>query len=932
MVFQMANDVNETDFMLETGFENTESFKSAWNENANDFLKRKEHISVRGTAIGEEEVEFLNIECDIDGVSIRWRDIGKGISLEYTHLTIAPRGQLDIRPIYSMVKKHFNLPKLGKISVANLKNVVGCQVMYYGGWETWLAYVPNITNRTEYTTELLRNITAANLNNFRIEFQKQLHGLLDKNVASDTLAKNNLMNLKKMFVLPADRQIILSVFQSSLEATDSVVPGMVPLLFSFRFGEKCRTPLLLPILDESGVEDICVHVGIDIRNEFNDVLWCREGVNAVVGNRGQITSALSFFECVNFQSNVDDREINVSKQLLEVCRFPEHVRFVQLYANTPHRRATLVPHSVSASILFAEGLLREPSYARLKRNTEEYIDEITNNFKQLRGSTCRMEFVIALPVVVNKVFGTDYIDKDNLLQLLKDEPMIVPFEKSGNVFGCIRKVGIHLCASLLHLYRTRCRTGNSDAVWEAYQCELAVERLLWGNPFCAKSRIYSVNLGVGLGYPSRCLTDQRGFLCLEESSACCIDEDTTPKLNIYTQNVTVQRQLTRVFGFHNYTQAGSSVLGQRLMRILIRDLYEVGRVFFRVEYFFLMLKKSTGNGNKKIVGGITIEDLAHKLANCKKCKWPMVFATLKKLLSNNFEKLKELCVEGVHALQLGYFPAVRESDTSKHGGLNWNYMYGFWVLMDNDTRSDSFETEASSIHTSVLCELEKWKICHTSQYEQNVFPWIKTVLEKIAEKNLTREDKVVVLAFVSAVAMLMNDRYVDYSNLSRLEKKMPITQFMLKMLEVQCKFLYGNVNTFRLHRLHPSIPYRLENRKARSLLPKNEKQQDVHVDHVRDDNELGGMSAVDDEDIGDQVEIVSSRHLPTSSNRLMWSLGEVQILKEVAGEIRGTRVEQYKSYQEKCRCKGIPDRTYMAFIAKLSRILPRKRKSTDKED
>lgn len=37
--------------------------------------------------------------------------------------------------------------------------------------------------------------------------------------------------------------------------------------------------------------------------------------------------------------------------------------------------------------------------------------------------------------------------------------------------------------------------------------------------------------------------------------------------------------------------------------ILLRDLHEIGHVFLRVEEFLLLLKRSSGHGGKKIVGG-----------------------------------------------------------------------------------------------------------------------------------------------------------------------------------------------------------------------------------------------------------------------------------------------------------------------------------------
>lgn len=277
---------------------------------------------------------------------------------------------------------------------------------------------------------------------------------------------------------------------------------------------------------------------------MHDFLWCREGVNSIVGDRGVITSALPFFECVNFQSNLDEKRIDVKGKLLEVCRCGDTVRFVQLYVDTPHRRPPPVVHPISATVLFAAGLLRETSHVKLNRDAMAYLSELSNNFNQLRDGRCCLEFVFGLPAAMRSLVASDFVDENALFRLLNEEAMIVPYEVSADVIKCVRGVGLYLCEELMNIYRTRRGTGDSVSAWEAFQYECAAERLLWGDPLCSQSWTYSVNLGVELASPSRCLTDQKGFLCLEASSTCCADEDTSPPLNIYSRNITLQRQVT----------------------------------------------------------------------------------------------------------------------------------------------------------------------------------------------------------------------------------------------------------------------------------------------------------------------------------------------------------------------------------------------------
>lgn len=334
----MAESDGDDDFLIGTGIENGESFREACKGSVDEFLKRDEYIPVRGTVVSEEELEFLEVENDIDGVTIRWKDISKGLSLGYTHINLAPRNVLDIKPVYSIIKTHLDLREYGNLGLLNLKQAVGFEVIYFGGWTTLLCFLPKTSFKERCNLNMYKEMALANMNQLRHEFQLQLIQLNVKGQALNTLAKNNIFNPLKLFVLPGDRRIILSTLQSSLEQTELVATGFTKTFFSYRFGEKCTTTLTLPILDESGVEDICVHVGVKIRSEFHDLFWCREGVNSVIGKRGIMTSCCSFFECVNFQSNLDERGLDVKPELLAISSLPGEVRFVQLYADIPHRQ------------------------------------------------------------------------------------------------------------------------------------------------------------------------------------------------------------------------------------------------------------------------------------------------------------------------------------------------------------------------------------------------------------------------------------------------------------------------------------------------------------------------------------------------------------------------------------------------------------------
>lgn len=162
------------------------------------------------------------------------------------------------------------------------------------------------------------------------------------------------------------------------------------------------------------------------------------------------------------------------------------------------------------------------------------------------------------------------------------------------------------------------------------------------------------------------------------------------------------------------------------------------------------------------------------------------------------------------------------------------------MLVEEEGINASYEVEAASFHTLVLLELEEMKICHTSHNQRSVFPWLKSFLEKIAEKKLNKEEKVLVPAFLAGVALLMNGCYVDYLNLSGQERKIAITQVMLRMNEVQSKFRLGNINTFALWRLHSSKPYKLNRKRTVTSVRQSVQQHQEKVDKIRDEDKVIG--------------------------------------------------------------------------------------------
>ena len=251
----------EDDLLIETSFENSINFEHVWKskDNIDSFLIRDDYISVRGTTLDPDDINF---EFDIDGITIVWKELGSGLLLDYTHLDLAARGENDLRPIYPILRKHIKLQDYTERGLDAFRHSVGCQLIYHGGWETWLGFMPRTTCNTGYSSQIIRRLVWSNISRLRTRFQNELKVLVETNRAPETLAKNNIFNMKKLFVLPSDRRTILNAFQTALQTTDFVESAFYPVTFSFRFGEKCRSKIELPILDMNSVEDICIHSGI----------------------------------------------------------------------------------------------------------------------------------------------------------------------------------------------------------------------------------------------------------------------------------------------------------------------------------------------------------------------------------------------------------------------------------------------------------------------------------------------------------------------------------------------------------------------------------------------------------------------------------------------------------------------------------------------
>lgn len=394
---------------VSTASENGSTFVNALKgDTIGEFLSRDKYIPVRSCSLTDaEDYCLIDYKPDIDGVVIEWKHLS-GTAQRVSRLQLVPPKNICLKYMYAVIKKHLDLAQFNANSRHMLRYCVANQLYYNDGWETWLGFIPQHDCEISYPKEVLRTLSLKTMYEVKAETQRIMRYVRGKHFADNTLVKNNLNDLSTITILPDDQLPVMMAFEAALEKS-SCFSGFRPMLITFRFGDKCHTGLELPIAINETVERVSVHVGLEVGASFPkyeylnepsssmwNLLWSRDGVHQVVGNRGYVWKAFSFSECVNYQSNLDGRRMDIINELRAVCIMPERMHYVQLYADLPHRLPKCRMHPVSAAVIMPNGVGSTRSSSA--SDAKHYISELQNNFANLYNCRCRLEFVMAMPV------------------------------------------------------------------------------------------------------------------------------------------------------------------------------------------------------------------------------------------------------------------------------------------------------------------------------------------------------------------------------------------------------------------------------------------------------------------------------------------------------------------------------------------------------
>lgn len=196
------------------------------------FLRRDKRVFVRSVTVDEAERDvWLQYSFDIDGCVIELKNLN-GIRMPVRHITLFPNDNGSLREIRSTLKKHINLTEYSKSELMNFSSSLGFQLFYERGWECWIAMIPvHKQGFVAFPKQIIRQQTFNTFLELRRKFKDILADYAMNGIASKTLIKNDIKDVRKMFVLPALDNVSLTGFR--------------PIIFCFRFGEKMTDGLPL---------------------------------------------------------------------------------------------------------------------------------------------------------------------------------------------------------------------------------------------------------------------------------------------------------------------------------------------------------------------------------------------------------------------------------------------------------------------------------------------------------------------------------------------------------------------------------------------------------------------------------------------------------------------------------------------------------------
>ncbi|CAC5393037.1 thiG [Mytilus coruscus] len=465
----VVEDYGENTQCQDCAEENTDNFMSEWqkaNQEMSHLLNRNTEIVVRATKLPQCDIPSMNFQPDIDGKVVELTSFA-GITFPLTHISIPRNDFNSLERIYPKLKKHLDLRHYSEQTLSVLAQCKGTEISIEGPWHIWLGVVP-------LPGTVFQQIRMLNVTKVTYDYIKSVGTTLKSKAAAaalagrarNTLMKVDLNSVKHWTVMPDECMDVLNLLQVAVDEV-TLPDGLTPIIFAFRFGERTKHDISLTGFNM--IRKTTVHVGVTISSNDLQILWARHGIQQVTGDRGTLYSCYTFSDIVNFQSNTDGRNIDVSADVLNVCTIPNQVHFVQFYGDIPHRRPRLNVYHPVTGIIVCGDVVNKTTREAIERGVGPYIFSFDQNVNLLRDLRCRMEFVVAVPPVPHVITPDMYVSLPNIERLLQKYDLLVPYVNADDsLLSALRSVGTQMVERLRNLYDEYRLTGDSTATWEAY--------------------------------------------------------------------------------------------------------------------------------------------------------------------------------------------------------------------------------------------------------------------------------------------------------------------------------------------------------------------------------------------------------------------------------------------------------------------------------
>lgn len=859
----------------------------------------------------------LSMSYDTDGVCIQISELsGIKARMHYLNMPLFTPGH--IKPQWHHLKKHIPLVGVPEKALKCLKSMVGiCLGSVDGGFFLDLTMVPKDLKKTisDFSSAFwLKDMARSLFNDVRDEFMARLKTLPIQEMSRPTIQKTTLTLIDKMNILEQDQKFIMEVLDLSIKTC--VERSDFQIMKTLRkFGYKgAKVINLEDIVEDWTADSVSIHAACNISCNDPDffMMWSRSGLEELVGSTGRTFTALGMHETANFQTELDNRAMQISPDLRAVC-LPDNITFLQLYVDSPHVHANMpFKHPVSGIVTtcgLSHPQFNKSMWTRAKRylrHMHDLADKLICPFEIRIEQVALFGEGEAIPC---KIDPEKFFSEKNLLSLFKEYPMVVPFKQDEyreSVHFVLQKVLTHIVDSLESIMDQSEGQGGFSQSWKAFQYELALEEFFYGHPLSPLDLTLSVSLGT-CSTNRNSITNERGFLGLAAHNSASVDEE-PPPLHHWTKDSVQVERILRLFPLTDVLKAEPSVIGEALLRILLGDIL---KKMHCLPLSQLQAERPPG----PLKGHVTMEHFCHELATRDAFPGPYVFARARLLVTRAGKDVEECLMSGFTDQGIRFFPDVKFRDLRKGKRMVWNARDFIEVHPEN--QAPSLSSVAASKVGDICLEVERRGLTYArnlERYREHGMPWLPIAMRRLP-RDLGTAKTLNVLTFIRCVGMIMNGDYISYKEMATLMREMQMPQADLQSLKIQSKFQLLKVYTASVWRLDDSLQWRMDPRtKLRPPPGTNQKPQqpeDVPEQPYED------VQAADEHAEPGAATSSPSQFLP-AGKRTVWSKEEESL---VDTKISMSLELAYRLYVDACRVKLIPARTKKAFSRKRARMM-----------